>query len=102
MDSDMATDEASESVASEAVEIDTVDIQAVEINTVETDLAIIGGSPDDEDMAALTAVLGEVLDELAAEQGRLEHALPSAWSRSQRPIRLPLTSGVGAWRSFNG
>jgi hypothetical protein len=73
-----------------------------ESDSVGTDLAIISGSPDDEDMAALTAVLAAVLDELAAEQGRRELAVPSAWARSQRAIRLPLTPGPGAWRTFSG
>jgi hypothetical protein len=73
-----------------------------EADAVGADLAIISGSPDAEDMAALTAVLAEVLEELAAEQGRRELAIPSAWAKSQRPIRLPLTPGAGAWRSFSG
>lgn len=69
---------------------------------VEADLAVISGSPDEADMAAITAVLAGVLDELAAEQGRREQSTPSAWSRSQRSVRTPLQPGPGAWRSFGG
>jgi hypothetical protein len=69
---------------------------------VETDLAVISGSPSAEDMAAITAVLAGVLDELAAEQGRRELAAPSAWARSQRALRSSLRPGDGAWRSFSG
>ena len=71
-------------------------------DVVEADLAVISGNPDAEDLAAITAVLAGVLDELAAEQGKREQAVTSAWARSQRAIRAPLTPGPGAWRSFNG
>ena len=73
---------------------------AVEI--VETDIAVISGNPDREELAAVTAVLAEVWDELAAEQGRREQAGPSAWARSQRGIRPSIQPGHGAWRSFSG
>jgi Acyl-CoA carboxylase epsilon subunit len=69
---------------------------------VETDIAVISGNPDAVDLAALTAVLAGVLDELAAEQGRRESAGPSAWARSQRGVRGTITPGPGAWRSFSG
>ncbi len=70
--------------------------------TVEADLDVISGSPTTADMAAITAVLAGVLEELAAEQGRRQQAVPSAWARSQRGVRVPIQAGVGAWRSFNG
>jgi Acyl-CoA carboxylase epsilon subunit len=70
--------------------------------TAHPDLAVVGGNPDVEEIAAVTAVLAEVLDELAAEQGRRELAVPSAWNRSQRTVRSPLSPGPGAWRSFSG
>ncbi|MDQ1547623.1 MAG: hypothetical protein QOH69_2527 [Actinomycetota bacterium] len=70
--------------------------------TVEADITVISGNPDVEELAAVTAVLSEVLEELAAEQGRRELAGPSAWARSQRGIRPPVQPGHGAWRSFSG
>ena len=73
-----------------------------EVELIETDLAVISGNPDADELAAVTAVLAEVLDELAAEQGRREQAGPSAWARSQRGIRPPIQPGHGAWRSFSG
>jgi Acyl-CoA carboxylase epsilon subunit len=69
---------------------------------VEADIEVIGGSPDSEELAAVTAVLAGVLEELAAEQGRREQAVTSAWARSQRAVRAPLAPGAGAWRSFSG
>jgi hypothetical protein len=74
----------------------------VDVEVVEADIAVIAGSPDAEELAAVTAVLATVLDELAAEQGRREQAGPSAWARSQRGVRSPLQPGHGAWRTFSG
>jgi Acyl-CoA carboxylase epsilon subunit len=68
----------------------------------EPDIIVVSGNPEDREMAALTAVLGGVLEELAAERGRRELAGPSAWQRSQRSLRKPMHSGPGEWRSFSG
>ena len=73
-----------------------------EVEIIEADLAVISGNPDPIELAAVTAVLTEVLDELAAEQGRREQSGPSAWARSQRGIRPLIQPGHGAWRSFSG
>jgi Acyl-CoA carboxylase epsilon subunit len=70
--------------------------------TIEADIDILSGNPEPTDMAAVTAVLGGVLEELAAEQGRREQATTSAWERSQRTVRAPLHPQTGAWRSFSG
>jgi hypothetical protein len=76
--------------------------QPTTYDIVEADIAVISGNPTDSDLAAVTAVLAGVLEELAAEQGKREHAVQSAWSRSQRAVREPLVPGAGAWRSFSG
>ena len=65
-------------------------------------IRVVGGSPSPEELAAITAVLTTVLDELSAEQVRHASAGPSAWQRSQRPIRATIVPGAGAWRSFTG
>ena len=72
------------------------------VEIIEADITVISGNPDVEELAAVTAVLSEVLEELAVEQGRRELAGPSAWARSQRGIRPPVQPGPGAWRSFSG
>jgi hypothetical protein len=64
------------------------------------DIRIVSGNPDDHEMAALTAVLAAVLEELADERGRREPPGPSAWQRSQRPLRGPLHAGPGQWNGF--
>ncbi len=66
------------------------------------DIAIVAGNPSPTEVAALTAVLSGVLEELAGEQSRAESTGPSAWQRGQRPIRLPIRPGAGAWRGFSG
>ena len=65
-------------------------------------IEILAGNPDADDLAAVTAVLAGVLEELAEEQGRREQAVVSAWGRSQRSLRAPLFAQNGAWRSFSG
>ena len=69
--------------------------------TVAPDISVLAGDPDEREFAAIAAVLSGVLDELAAEQGRRELAGPSAWERSQRALRGPLTPGHGQWRGFS-
>ena len=65
-------------------------------------LRIVGGNPTPAELAAVTAVLTAVLDELSSEHEKLAESGPDAWQRSQRPIRTQLTPGRGAWRSFSG
>ena len=66
------------------------------------DIRIVRGSPTPEELAAITAVIHGVIDELAADEAT--HALRSttAWQRSQKRLRSPLSPGAGAWRSFSG
>lgn len=61
------------------------------------DIRITGGQPSDEEIAALTAVLSAALDELAGEHRR-QRITPTAWERSQRGVRTPLTPGT--WNTF--
>ena len=68
---------------------------------VTSDIRILGGNPSHMDVAATTAVLTAALEELAEENGRVSASGPSAWERSQRPFRAPITRGSGAWRGFS-
>jgi|APAra7269097559_1048567.scaffolds.fasta_scaffold69434_1 hypothetical protein len=61
------------------------------------DIRITGGQPSDEEIAALTAVLTAALDELAGDHRR-QRITPTAWERSQRGVRTPLTPGT--WNIF--
>jgi hypothetical protein len=69
---------------------------------VRPDIAVLAGNPDEAELAAVTAVLAEVLEELAEEQGRRDLSGVSAWDRSRRSLRTPLAPGPGAWRGFSG
>jgi hypothetical protein len=69
--------------------------------TVAADITVLSGGPDPVELAAITAVLAGVLDELAEEQGRRQLAGPSAWERSQRGLRQTVTPGHGQWRGFS-
>jgi len=62
------------------------------------DIRIGGGNPSGEEIAAVTAVLSAALEELAGEHRRRQRLTPSAWERSQRAMRTPLT--LGAWKTF--
>jgi hypothetical protein len=63
-------------------------------------LRIVGGNPTPLEVAAVTAVLTVALDELANVRERDAGVRQSAWQRSARAIRTPLTPGYGAWRNF--
>jgi hypothetical protein len=66
------------------------------------DFRVLSGNPTPAELAAVTAVLGAMLEE-AEESRRLSRGHgQSAWQRSQRPIRGSLSPGYGAWRSFSG
>jgi hypothetical protein len=64
--------------------------------------SVISGNPTAAELAALTAVLSVAIEEANAQGDRTEERNRSAWQLAQRPIRLPLARGNGAWRSFSG
>ena len=68
----------------------------------EIDIRILGGNPTPEEVAATTAVVSAVLEELVAEQGRVTQPGPTTWAHTQRPFRSPITPGYGSWRGFSG
>jgi uncharacterized protein (DUF1800 family) len=72
-----------------------------EVDAVTSGIHVVAGNPDAAELAAVTAVLAGVLEELAADQGRRELTGPSAWQRSQRSVRSPIHPGPGSWRSFS-
>jgi hypothetical protein len=62
---------------------------------------VIAGAPTPAELAAVTAVITSMIEELEDGQ-RAEVPTVSAWQRSQRSIRRALSPGAGAWRSFSG
>lgn len=68
--------------------------------TEHSGIRIVSKNATDEEIAAVSAVLKAALDELAAASGPDDGPVVSAWNRSQRGLRAPLSPGPGAWRSF--
>ena len=66
------------------------------------DFRIVTPGITDDEVAAVTAVLQAALEELAAAEGANTVRTVSAWERSQRSVRTPITPGPGKWRSFEG
>ncbi|QDZ16406.1 acyl-CoA carboxylase epsilon subunit [Humibacter ginsenosidimutans] len=54
----------------------------------------------EDEIAAVTAVITAALREQASREEPTEDAAPSAWQRGRRNLRMPLTRGAGAWRSW--
>jgi hypothetical protein len=67
-----------------------------------TSFTVVAGDPTPAELAAVTAVLGAVLEEIANDRELGTVPGVSAWQRSQRPIRGAITRGNGAWRAFSG
>jgi hypothetical protein len=62
---------------------------------------VLSGDPTPDELAAVTAVIAALLEEQGDNDRRRGHRGQSAWQKSQRTLRSPLTPGVGAWRSFS-
>ncbi len=65
------------------------------------EFSIVSGDPTPEELAAVTAVIQALAHEREEEDSGGVRRGPSAWQRSQRATRVPLTPGFGAWRSFS-
>jgi hypothetical protein len=63
------------------------------------DIRIVSANVTPEEIAAVTAVVRAALSESAELAGGDETAPVSAWARSQRPIRVPVHPGPGAWNA---
>jgi hypothetical protein len=66
------------------------------------DIRVVRGQPTPEELAAVTAVIHGLVDELAADEATRALHVTTAWQRTQRRLRAPLSPGAGAWRSFTG
>ncbi|MHB1172100.1 MAG: acyl-CoA carboxylase subunit epsilon [Lacisediminihabitans sp.] len=66
------------------------------------DFRVLSGNPTAIELAAVTAVLTSMIEELETTRQLSKVRGQSAWQRSQRSIRAQLSPGYGAWRSFSG
>jgi hypothetical protein len=67
-----------------------------------TDITFLTRGVSADEVAAVTAVLTAAIAEHEADRAVRSRRGPSAWERSQRPLRTPVTPGYGAWRGFSG
>ncbi|ANY07544.1 acyl-CoA carboxylase subunit epsilon [Pseudonocardia sp. HH130630-07] len=58
---------------------------------------VVRGTPDDRELAALTAVLAAAAS--GTGTGSAPAAAPSPWSHPAAQLRAPLAPGPGAWRA---
>ena len=66
------------------------------------DIRVVAGSPTPEELAALTAVITSLAEELGSRPKRRQARRSTAWDAMRRPIRTPIIAGVTAWRGFSG
>ena len=66
-----------------------------------SDIIFVTPSVSPTEVAAVTAVVRGLLQEESADL-RTPTPGQSAWQKSQRALRPPVTPGPGAWRSFSG
>jgi uncharacterized protein (DUF2384 family) len=64
-------------------------------------LEIVAGSPTDEEVAAVTAVLHALVAEREAQQ-RVVRPARDGWERSRRALRSTPSSSDTVWRGFGG
>jgi len=69
---------------------------------VSSDIRVVSAGATPEEVAAVTVVLTQALDELADALGAETGPAQSAWERSRKQLRAPLAPGPGAWRGFSG
>lgn len=61
---------------------------------------VVRGTPTEEELAALIAVVGEAYTQ-ETEDAVAEESRPSAWQLTQRPLRRPLRRDI-PWGRFAG
>ncbi|RSM74564.1 acetyl-CoA carboxylase biotin carboxyl carrier protein subunit [Kibdelosporangium aridum] len=62
-------------------------------------LRIVRGTPDDIELAALTAVVASLPGRGPDEEPSPESGRRSEWSNPANSLRAPLRPGPGAWRA---
>jgi len=82
--------------------VDSVDATETAADAAQVDIRVVAGSPTALDLAALSAVLTGVLEEMGDDLERDHASAPSAWDRSTRAVRSAPEVGHGRWRSFTG
>lgn len=65
-------------------------------------LRVHRGNPTPAELAAITAVLAGVAEELGGRLQRRPETHSTAWEAVQRPLRAQILPGITRWRGFSG
>lgn len=65
-------------------------------------LRVISGDPTAQELAAVTAVISGVVEEIADARELAAPVAGSQWTSRSAALRQPLAAGRGAWNSFHG
>lgn len=69
---------------------------------VAENLRVLAGNPTGAELAAITAVLAGIAEELGSRLQRLPEKRSTAWEAVQRPLRGRIIPGVTRWRGYSG
>lgn len=69
---------------------------------VAENLRVLGGNPSDTELAAITAVLTGIAEELGSQLQRRPERHSTAWEAVQRPVRGRILPGITRWRGYSG
>jgi Acyl-CoA carboxylase epsilon subunit len=72
-------------------------VTAPDENVAQPLLRVVKGTPDDHELAALTAIIAGLAAAGPAEEPK--PARRSEWANPARRVRRPLQPGPGAWRA---
>lgn len=92
----MTDDPATDDLATDDLATDDAVTDDAATDDLAARILITGGNPTADEIAALTAVVSAALDEIAGETRPQPDPGPTAWERSTRAVRRPLTRGD--WR----
>lgn len=69
---------------------------------VAANLRVISGNPTETELAAITAVLAGIAEELGSRLHRRPILHTTAWEAVQRPIRGRILPDITRWRGYSG
>jgi hypothetical protein len=62
--------------------------------------SVSGGNPSPAELAAITAVVEGLVDELESSRRAATLTGPTGWERSARPVTIGIVPARGSWRSI--
>ena len=65
-------------------------------------LRVLSGNPSETELAAITAVLTGIAEEISSHLQRRPVFHTTAWEAVRRPIRARILPGITRWRGYSG